>query len=201
MFLAHLRATGNVAASARAAGFAPKTAWIRRERLPGFARAMDEAREDADLGLEFRLSVLAHGHKGDDYRPEGEPDISGEQALRTLNFCEDRKRGKHSPRRAKPPSIEAVAEKIERKVRAIKRHREGKAQLPRRGQSGARHSIGRVVSPEAPKDQRGTDSGRAGPTGGIPVERGRRASSCGCRRAASGRRAARPPSGALGENR
>jgi hypothetical protein len=49
VFLAHLRATGSVAASARAAGFTPKSAWNRRERLPGFARAMDEAREDADL--------------------------------------------------------------------------------------------------------------------------------------------------------
>jgi hypothetical protein len=48
VFLAHLRATGSVAASARAAGFTPKSAWNRRDRLPGFAAAMDEAREEAD---------------------------------------------------------------------------------------------------------------------------------------------------------
>lgn len=127
IFFACLRETGNVAGSARATGFTPKTAWNRRERLPGFAKAMDEAREDADLSLEFQLSVEAQRNRGDDYRPESEPGVSAEQALRTLSFRENRKRGKHSPRRAKPPDIEAVAAKIERKVRAIKRHREGKA--------------------------------------------------------------------------
>jgi hypothetical protein len=126
IFFAHLRATGSVGASARAAGFTAKTAWNRRDRLPGFARAMDEAREDADLALEFQLSAEAQRNKGDDYRPDGAPGVSAEQAMRTLSFRENRKRGKHRPRRAKPPDIEAVAEKIERKVRAIKRHRERK---------------------------------------------------------------------------
>jgi hypothetical protein len=123
IFLAYLRATGSVAASARAAGFTPKTAWNRRERLPGFARAMDEAREDADLALEYQLSVEAQLGGGDDYRAGAEPGVSAEQAIRTLAFRENRRRGRHSPRRAKPPSIEAVSEKIERKVRAIKRQR------------------------------------------------------------------------------
>lgn len=127
IFLAHLRATGCVAASARAAGFTPKSAWNRRDRLPGFARAMDEAREDADVALEFRLAAEAQGKRGDDYRPDGEPAVPAEQAIRTLSFRENRKRGKHRPRRAKPPPIEAVSEKIERLVRAVKRHREGKA--------------------------------------------------------------------------
>lgn len=127
IFFAHLRATGSVAASARAAGFTPKSAWNRRDRLPGFARAMDEAREDADLALEFQLTVQAQRDKGDDYRAGSEPGVPAEQAIRTLSFRENRKRGKHSPRRAKPPSIEAVAEKIERLVRAVKRHRKGKA--------------------------------------------------------------------------
>lgn len=126
IFFAHLRATGSVAASARAAGFTPKSAWNRRERLPGFARAMDEAREDADLALEFQLSVQAHRDKGDDYRAGTEPGVPAEQAMRTLSFRENRKRGKHSPRRAKPPDMEAVTEKIERLVRAVKRRREGK---------------------------------------------------------------------------
>ena len=126
LFLAHLRATGSVAASARAAGFTPKSAWNRRDRLPGFARAMDEAREDADLALEFQLCVQAQRGKGDDYRADTEPDVPAEQAIRTLRFRENRKRGKHSPRRAKPPDIEAVTEKVERVVRAVKRHREGK---------------------------------------------------------------------------
>ncbi|HEX8238341.1 MAG TPA: hypothetical protein VF574_01220 [Allosphingosinicella sp.] len=126
IFFAHLRATGSVAASARAAGFTPKSAWNRRDRLPGFARAMDEAREDADLALEFQLSVQAQRNRGDDYRPEGEPGVTADQGMRTLSFRENRRRGKHSPRRAKPPAIEAVTEKIERKARAIRRHREGR---------------------------------------------------------------------------
>ena len=126
VFFAHLRATGSVAASARAAGFTPKSAWNRRERLPGFARAMDEAREDADLALEFQLSVQAQRQRGDDFAGPG-AGVDAEQAMRTLSFRENRKRGRHSPRRPKPPEIEAVAERIERKVRAIERHREDSA--------------------------------------------------------------------------
>ena len=86
---------------------------------------MDEAREDADLALEYQLSVEAQRGKGDDYRPGGVPAVSAEQAMRTLSFRQNRKRGKHGPRRAKPPSIEAVRAKVERLVRAVKRHREG----------------------------------------------------------------------------
>ena len=79
---------------------------------------MDEAREDADLALEYQLSVEAQRGKGDDYRPGGVPAVSAEQAMRTLSFRQNRKRGKHGPRRAKPPSIEAVRAKVERLVRA-----------------------------------------------------------------------------------
>lgn len=128
VFLAHLRATGSVAASARAAGFTPKSAWNRRDRLAGFAKAMDEAREDADLALEFQLSAQAWRGRGDDHRPATEPGVSAEQAFRILSFRENRRRGKHKPRRAKPPSIEAVTAKIERKARAIRRKREDEAQ-------------------------------------------------------------------------
>jgi hypothetical protein len=55
IFLGHLRVTGNVAASARAAGFTPKSAWNRRERMPSFARAWDEALQEADIRLEWRV--------------------------------------------------------------------------------------------------------------------------------------------------
>ncbi|HEX8381186.1 MAG TPA: hypothetical protein VF619_11645 [Allosphingosinicella sp.] len=134
VFLAHLRATGSVAASARAAGFTPKSACNRRARLPGFALAMDEAREDADLELQFQLAVKARRGRGDDYgASDGDPGQSqatvalepppAEQAMRTLSFRENRRRGKHSPRRGKPPDIEAVTKKIERLVRAVKRKR------------------------------------------------------------------------------
>ncbi|HEX6374877.1 MAG TPA: hypothetical protein VFZ91_04070 [Allosphingosinicella sp.] len=125
-FLAHLRATNNVAASARAAGFTPKTAWNRRERLPRFARAMDAARDDADMALEFRLMALAQGQMGDDYGDGTEASFDAEQAMRTLTFRDNRRRGKHAPRRRPPPTIEAVAGRIHRLVRAIRRQREKK---------------------------------------------------------------------------
>ncbi|HEX8224956.1 MAG TPA: hypothetical protein VF605_14140 [Allosphingosinicella sp.] len=122
IFLAHLRATGSVAASARAAGFTPKSAWNRRDRLAGFAAAMDEARGDADLELLFQLAAHAEGKRGDDFdAPEAcfDPD----QAMRVLTYRDNRRRGKHAPRRRPPPPIEAVAERIDRLVRAVKRQR------------------------------------------------------------------------------
>lgn len=118
VFFAHLRSTGSVAASARAAGFTPKSAWNRRDRLPQFARAMDEARDDADMALEYELAEAKNG--------ERKAGVDRDRAIRTLRFRENRRRGIHSPRRPAPPPIEAVAERIERKVRAIVRHRKPK---------------------------------------------------------------------------
>lgn len=125
VFLDHLRATGSVAASARAAGFTPKSAWNRRDRLPGFAAAMDEAREEADLELLFQLAAHAEGKRGDDFDGPSTP-FDAEQAMRTISFRDNRKRGRHSPRRRPPPSIEAVTDRVVRLARAIKRKRPGK---------------------------------------------------------------------------
>ena len=122
VFLDHLRATGSVVASARAAGFTPKSAWNRRERLPAFARAMDEAREEADLELLFRLAAHAGGKTGDDYAGPV-AGFDAEQAMRALTFRANRKLGLHSPRRRPPPPIEAVTDKVVRLVRAVKRKR------------------------------------------------------------------------------
>jgi len=55
IFLGHLAASGNVAASARAAGFTKKSAYNRRARLPAFARAWDKAIAEAEGRLELRL--------------------------------------------------------------------------------------------------------------------------------------------------
>lgn len=122
-FFAHLRATGNVAASARAAGFTPKSAYNRRDRLPGFAQAMDEVREDADLALEFQLLAQTQGSRGDDFAGGAEAGFDPHQTMRTLTFRANRKHGKHAPRRRPRPAIGAVASRIERLVRVIKRHR------------------------------------------------------------------------------
>ena len=59
VFLGHLRATGNVRASARAAGFTPKSAYNRRERLPSFARAWDAALVEAERRVEARAVAEA----------------------------------------------------------------------------------------------------------------------------------------------
>ena len=133
IFFARLRATGSVAASARAAGFTPKTAWNRRDRLPGFARAMDEARDDADLELLFQLTGHAQAERGDDFDGP-RSGFDAEQAMRTLTFRDNRRRGKHAPRRRPPPAIEAVAERIDHLVRAVKRQR-GKTR-PGKGREG-----------------------------------------------------------------
>ena len=57
IFLGHLRITGNISGSARAAGFTPKSAWNRRDRLPGFARAWDEALAESEGHLEGELTA------------------------------------------------------------------------------------------------------------------------------------------------
>ena len=55
IFLGWLRATGCIAGSARRTGFTPKTAWNRRERLPSFARAWDDALEESQPRLRAML--------------------------------------------------------------------------------------------------------------------------------------------------
>ena len=51
IFLIHLRATGNVTASARAAGFTAKVAHDRRKRLPAFDAACEAALADSEMRL------------------------------------------------------------------------------------------------------------------------------------------------------
>jgi hypothetical protein len=83
---------------------------------------MDEAREEADLELLFQLAAHAQGKRGDDFDgPEGRFDP--DQAMRTIRFRDNRKRGRHSPRGGPPPSIEAVTERVVRLARAVKRQR------------------------------------------------------------------------------
>ncbi|MEA3014517.1 MAG: hypothetical protein QOD42_3062 [Sphingomonadales bacterium] len=54
-----LRATGNLAAAARAAGVSTSLIWQRRRAWPGFRARLEETLEEAELVLEFRLA--AHG--------------------------------------------------------------------------------------------------------------------------------------------
>ncbi len=126
-FLAVLGQCGNVEASARAVGFAGTDIFRRRRQWPGFARRMDEALEEADVRLEFRLAC--HGNivpTDGGNAPVDCPEVpfDPEFALRYLKWRQEKKAGRGRRGRVpEPPSIEAVTEKIIRKVEAIKRHR------------------------------------------------------------------------------
>ena len=147
IFLARLRESGCVRSAARAVGFNENTVWQRRRAWPGFAAALEEMLEEAELALEFRLAahasnvvagVGAPAEAGDGQEPErfvscddpsAAPAADGrsfdvEAAFRFLKWREEKRRGeKRRAPRAKPPSIEEVTEKIVRRVEAIKRHR------------------------------------------------------------------------------
>jgi hypothetical protein len=126
-FLAILSQCGNIEASARAVGFAGTDIFRRRRQWPGFDRRMAEALDEADVRLEFRLAC--HGNT---VPPEGDAPVDcpevpfdPEFALKYLKWRQEKKAG--GGRRGRipaPPSIEAVTEKIVRRVEAIKRHRE-----------------------------------------------------------------------------
>jgi hypothetical protein len=59
VFLGYLRATANVTHSAEAAGFTKKSAYNRRKRMPGFARAWDETLAAAEPELATRRRAEA----------------------------------------------------------------------------------------------------------------------------------------------
>ena len=100
IFLGHLRMTGNVAASARAAGFTPKSAWNRCGRMPSFAAAMDAALAEAEGNVQSRLTAEAiNGNAGMDYEAQVpamcaalEEPLDVELALRLLTWRERRAR-------------------------------------------------------------------------------------------------------------
>jgi hypothetical protein len=96
IFLGHLRSTGNVTRAARAAGFTPKTAYNRRDRLPSFARAWEAALDDSGPRIDARLTAeVLKGTWGMEdglYEP-GEPDrFDFDQALRLLTWRDKRRR-------------------------------------------------------------------------------------------------------------
>ena len=133
--LAVLRQTGNVAAAARAAGIAEGTIWARRRQWPAFRQRMEEALEEAEVVLEFRLATM--GNDVPDEGDEGPGSEMGEEigscplpfdpdlALRYLKWREQQRTGP-TGRRARwqrpPRGIEEVKGSILKKVEAIHRH-------------------------------------------------------------------------------
>lgn len=131
-FFAVLRECGNIAASARAVGVSREAVWKKRRTLPAFERRFGETMEEATIVLEFRMACLGTAWAGDEDDPEGGREAAAEAgppapfdpelAMRFLKWRADLKSGR---RGAVPalPSVEAVRERIVRKVAAIRRHK------------------------------------------------------------------------------
>jgi hypothetical protein len=150
MFIDVLRTCGNVAAAARAVGFSQSLIWQRRRAWPGFRQRMEEALEEAEVALEFRIAchgnnlpagaeeeaeegTVTFSHGGASMRDGGRKSdcpppqpFDHEFALRFLKWREEKRRGRgrRDHRRRPPPTIEEVRDEVVRRIRAIRRHRE-----------------------------------------------------------------------------
>jgi hypothetical protein len=146
-FIAALAATGNFAAAARAVKVSTQSILARRRRWPALARRIDEALEDAELMLEFRLATSGNdvGHGPASEEKEGDPGedersraaVAEAQrrfdphiALQYLKWREEKRngRGRRGAAQLRKRSIEEVTEDIVRKAEAIRRHRERRAE-------------------------------------------------------------------------
>jgi hypothetical protein len=128
-FFATLAVCGNIAASARAVGFSQSCIDQRRRKWPDFARRLEEALDDAEVEIEFRMAAEVRGRRAS-AATDGEMAIEPgpldmDAAMRFLKWRQEKKAGRgRRGRMPEPPSIEAVTEKIVKRVEAIKRHRE-----------------------------------------------------------------------------
>jgi len=131
-FVALLRATGNFNASARAIGFQPASLYARYRKWPAFARACDEALNEASVQLDFQLVAHAHALLGTEAADKTlRPDVpfDPEAAIRILAFLDRRRDGrtKRGRRKGIPQrSFEEACESILRKIEAIERHKKWK---------------------------------------------------------------------------
>jgi hypothetical protein len=124
LFFATLAMCGNIGASARAVGFSQSCIDQRRRKWPDFARRLEEALDDAEVEIEFRIAAEVRGKRGGG-QPAAEPGpLDLDSAIRFLKWRQEKKarRGRRG-RVPEPPSIEAVTEKIVKRVEAIRKHR------------------------------------------------------------------------------
>ena len=144
-FFAALAPCGNVAAAARAVGFTEGCIWTRRRKWPAFRARMEEALDEAEINIEFRLAsmgsdVSAAGREEADGGEEGmgtgtstcPPQLDplpfdADLALRFLKWREAKRQGREGGRNgrrwARPPrSLDEVQGSILRKLGAIHRH-------------------------------------------------------------------------------
>ena len=149
-FFASLRVTGNMSASARAAGFTPETVWERRRQWPAFAAAIEAVLEEAEVELEFRLAKL-----GNDVAPSAAGRSEAPPARRSIpNSRSNSSNGARRSARAaagagaatatsRERTIEEVRASILRKLDAIEAHEKRK--------SGAGDANARLIFPLAPR--------------------------------------------------
>lgn len=149
-FIALLRSTGQFVASAFAIGFSPSTLYRRLHKYPDFARRCAQARDEADIELEYRLVGRAHAlmRQPGEARLEGEPEapFDPEAAIRILAFLDRRRAGRlGGPPRKGPPerSFDEAVASILAKVEAIERHRK----LMKEREEGAREPGGGSTPP------------------------------------------------------
>jgi hypothetical protein len=101
IFLVHLRATGNVTASARAAGFTAKVAHDRRKRLPAFDAACERALAEAEM----RLGDVLHKEAAkwsratydDAFAAEPPEELDVDRALAMLTYWNRKGKGRGPP--------------------------------------------------------------------------------------------------------
>jgi len=104
IFLVHLRATGNVTASARAAGFTAKVAHDRRKALPAFDAACEKALAEAEMRLGDVLLKEAAKWSAATYdaafaaEPPEERDVDRAIAMLTYWTRKGKGRGPRAPR-------------------------------------------------------------------------------------------------------
>lgn len=147
-FFAHLSATGNIAASARAVGFSQSAVDQRRRKFTEFAVRMEDALDDAEVEIEFRLAAEVRGRRvpgaeaadgadgadaADAVPRDGPFDLDA--AMRFLKWREDKRRGRNRygrrdgearARAVEDMPIDAVREEVLRRVAAIRLHAKGR---------------------------------------------------------------------------
>lgn len=143
-FFATLAVSGNVSASARAVGFSQSCIDQRRRKWPDFARRLEEALDDAEVEIEFRVAAEVRGLRGDSHFSQGSdrPETTAREsdspqpldmdaAMRFLKWRQEKKAGRgRRGRTPAPPSIEEVTERIVKRVKAIRRQRQRGGEPP-----------------------------------------------------------------------
>lgn len=136
-FLSHLRVTGNITASAAAAGKSGKAAYNLREIDAGFAAGWDAALDEMDARLESKVALFAEtGGKLPPLREDGEPaeapleDFNPQLALAYLAYRRAKREG-HGRKGRPQPRIagkEEVIEAVTALIAMVKRRRATQAE-------------------------------------------------------------------------